>query len=86
MASPAVDVTPTTARRTLWPPSRKISHLRGDPQVNISRPVISMPATSHQFLDTPIGGCRHSYDLASTAAMGSAKDLKGGEAGDGTIG
>jgi hypothetical protein len=24
-----------------------------DPQVNISRPVISMPAKSHQFLDTP---------------------------------
>src|SRR3984885_111605 len=30
MASPAVDVTPTTTRRTLWPPSRKISRLRGD--------------------------------------------------------
>jgi hypothetical protein len=30
MASPAVDVTPTTTRWTLWPPSRKISRLRGD--------------------------------------------------------
>ncbi|HUB47171.1 MAG TPA: hypothetical protein VMB73_19480, partial [Acetobacteraceae bacterium] len=29
-ASPAVDVTPTPARRTLWPPSRKISRLGGD--------------------------------------------------------
>jgi hypothetical protein len=30
MASPAVDVTPTTARRTFWSQSRKISRLRGN--------------------------------------------------------
>src|ERR1700739_3716955 len=30
MASPAVDVTPTTTRRTLRPPSREVSRLRGD--------------------------------------------------------
>src|SRR5271163_4482230 len=107
--TPAVDVTPTPTSRTLWPPNRKVSRLRGDnrslharqkllrlgqrqpqigyvagptrpadlhyvyastllgmpvsinrntqriddPQVNISRSVISMPAKSHQFLDTP---------------------------------
>ena len=30
MASPVVDVTPITTRRTFWPSSRKISRLRGD--------------------------------------------------------
>ena len=30
MAAAAIDVAPTTARRTLWPPSREISRLRGD--------------------------------------------------------
>ena len=30
MASPAVDVTPTPTSRILWPPSSKVSSLRGD--------------------------------------------------------
>ena len=45
MASPAVDVTPTTTRRTLWPPSRKISRLRGDNRLLHAQPKAASPPT-----------------------------------------
>jgi hypothetical protein len=38
MASPGADVTPTPTRWILWPPSRKISRLRGDNRLLVCLP------------------------------------------------
>src|ERR1700752_1623476 len=43
MASPAVDVTPTTTRRTLRPPSREGSRLRGDNRLLHARQKLLRP-------------------------------------------
>ena len=69
MASPAVDVTPTPTRRTLWPPSRKVSGLRGDNRLLHARQkLLRLGQRQPQiaYVASPIGPADLHYVYAAT--------------------